>query len=138
MQVFELKEGRLNLWWERFRLWEMFRKEIRSNEELMIALSISDRYVQSHLAWGQTSRTNGTEKFGRSIVRKVGNTLRETYCLHSVLFSEPTVFHTDSLCPQVELLVTLQNRRNFSRFSRGRTDARGDCKGQVARAGKKK
>ena len=66
MQVFELKEGRLNLWWERFRLWEMFRKEIRSNEELMIALSISDRYVQSHLAWKQTSRTNGTEKFGRS------------------------------------------------------------------------
>ena len=72
------------------------------------------------------------------IARKVGNTLRETYCLRSVLFSEPTVFYTDSLCPQVELLVTLQNRRNFSRFSRGRTDARGECKGQVARAGKKK
>ena len=72
------------------------------------------------------------------IARKVGNTLRETYCLRSVLFSEQTVFHTDSLCPQVELLVTLQNRRNFSRFSRGRTDARGECKGQVARAGKKK
>ena len=35
------------------------------------------------------------------IARKVGNTLRETYCL------------------------------------RGRTDARGECKGQVARAGKK-
>ena len=72
------------------------------------------------------------------IARKVGNTLRETYCLRSVLFSEQTVFHTNSLCPQVELLVTLQNRRNFSRFSRGRTDARGECKGQVARAGKKK
>ena len=71
------------------------------------------------------------------IARKVGNTLRETYCLRSVLFSEQTVFHTNSLCPQVELLVTLQNRRNFSRFSRGRTDARGECKGQVARAGKK-
>ena len=71
------------------------------------------------------------------IARKVGNTLRETYCLRSVLFSEQTVFHTDSLCPQVELLVTLQNRRNFSRFSRRRTDARGECKGQVARAGKK-
>ena len=71
------------------------------------------------------------------IARKVGNTLRETYCLRSVLFSEQTVFHTNSLCPQVELLVTLQNRRNFSRFSRGRTDARGKCKGQVARAGKK-
>ena len=72
------------------------------------------------------------------IARKVGNTLRETYCLRAVLFSEQTVFHTDSLCPQVELLVTLQNRRNFSRFSRERTDARGECKGQVARAGTKK
>ena len=40
MLVFELKEGRLNLCWERFRLWEMFRKEIRSNEELIITLSI--------------------------------------------------------------------------------------------------
>ena len=28
------------MWWERFRLWEMFRKEIRSNEELIITLSI--------------------------------------------------------------------------------------------------
>ena len=28
------------MWWEMFRLWEMFRKEIRSNEELMITLSI--------------------------------------------------------------------------------------------------
>ena len=40
MLVFEFKEGRLNLWWEMFRLWEMFRKEIRSNEVLMITLSI--------------------------------------------------------------------------------------------------
>ena len=131
MLVFEFKEGRLNLWWERFRLWEMFRKEIRSNEELMITLSICT------IAFGV-----GTDVSKNSVVqviaRKVSNTLRETYCLRSVLFSEPTVFHTDSLCPQVELLVTLQNRRNFSCFSRVRTDARGECKGQVARAGKKK
>ena len=136
MLVFEFKEGRLNLWWEMFRLWEMFRKEIRSNEELMITLSICT--VAFGVGTDVSNKWYRKNSVVQVIARKVGNTLRETYCLRSVLFSEPTVFHTDSLCPQVEPLVTLQNRRNFSRFSRGQTDARGECKGQVARAGKKK
>ena len=37
----------------------------------------------------------------------------------------------------IEFLVTLQNRRNFLRFSLGRTDAQGGCKGHVTRAEKK-
>ena len=72
------------------------------------------------------------------IARKVGNTLRETYCLRSVLFSEPTVFHTDSLCPQVELLVTLQNRRNSRAFHAGGQMHEASAKGKSLAQEKKK
>ena len=90
-QVFELKGGHLKLWWERFWLWEIFRKEILWNEELMIILSIR----HSHFAWRKTSRTNGTENLAVLVIaKKVGNTSREaTFCALLVLVSEPIVFH---------------------------------------------
>ena len=80
-QAFKLKGGHLKLWWERFWLQEIFRKEVRWNEEVMIILSICT-FV---FAWRQTSRTNGTEKFGRSVdSQKSRQYFERNYFLRSV------------------------------------------------------
>ena len=60
-QVFEWRGGHLKLSWDRFRLWEIFRQEIRSNEKLVINLSICTFAFRV-----ETFRINGTEKLGRS------------------------------------------------------------------------
>lgn len=59
--------------------------------------------------------------------------LREKLLFAFCYFSLLSQLFSIQVVHALELRVTLHSRHNFSRFSHGRTDARGECKGQVDR-----
>ena len=67
------------------------------------------------------------------IEREKQSRLREKLLFAFCYFSFLSQLFSIQVVHALELRVTLHSRRNFSRFSHGRTDARGECKGQVDR-----